>query len=185
MGSGFIISDDGYILTNNHVVDGADEIVVRFSDRLELTAEVIGQDPLSDMALIKVAAEGLPVVQIGRSRDLKVGEWVLAIGSPFGFDYSVTFMSFLFYSLPVFWVAVLAKAFLAIKFNDFLADPQVANNRKALAIHRKKLEVGQISALPVLQVQARLIGSEVLLLRVRNQRLAQRTDLHLALGGSF
>ena len=90
LGSGFIISDDGYILTNNHVVDGADEIVVRFSDRLELTAEVIGQDPLSDMALIKVAAEGLPVVRIGRSRDLKVGEWVLAIGSPFGFDYSVT-----------------------------------------------------------------------------------------------
>ena len=72
------------------MVDGADEIVVRFSDRLELTAEVIGQDPLSDMALIKVAAEGLPVVRIGRSRDLKVGEWVLAIGSPFGFDYSVT-----------------------------------------------------------------------------------------------
>ncbi len=90
LGSGFIISEDGYILTNNHVVDGADEIVVRFSDRLELNAEVIGADPRSDLALVKVAADGLPVARIGRSRDLKVGEWVLAIGSPFGFDYSVT-----------------------------------------------------------------------------------------------
>ena len=90
LGSGFIISDDGYILTNNHVIDGADEIIVRFSDRLELNAEVIGQDPRSDLALVKVEADGLPVARIGQSSDLKVGEWVLAIGSPFGFDYSVT-----------------------------------------------------------------------------------------------
>jgi len=90
LGSGFVIEADGYILTNNHVVDGADEIVVRFNDRLELTAEVVGSDPRSDLALLKVAAEGLPTVKLGDSDRLRVGEWVLAIGSPFGFDYSVT-----------------------------------------------------------------------------------------------
>ena len=90
LGSGFIISDDGYILTNNHVVEDADEILVRFSDRRELQAEVIGADKRSDLALLKVEAEGLPKVRLGRSENLEVGEWVLAIGSPFGFDYSVT-----------------------------------------------------------------------------------------------
>ena len=91
LGSGFIISDDGYILTNNHVVDEADEVIVRLSDRREFKAEVIGKDKRSDVALLKIAADNLPkVVQIGSTEDLEVGEWVLAIGSPFGFDHSVT-----------------------------------------------------------------------------------------------
>lgn len=90
LGSGFIISSDGYILTNNHVVQGADEIVVRLSDRRELDAQLIGADERADLALLKVAASGLPAVKLGNSDKLKVGEWVLAIGSPFGFDYSVT-----------------------------------------------------------------------------------------------
>jgi serine protease Do len=89
LGSGFVLGD-GYILTNNHVVDGADEIVVRFSDRRELDAELVGSDPRSDLALLKVDAKNLPAVRLGDSDKLKVGEWVLAIGSPFGFDYSVT-----------------------------------------------------------------------------------------------
>lgn len=90
LGSGFIISADGYILTNNHVVENADEILVRLNDRSEYLAEVIGTDPSSDLALLKVAAKNLPAVKIGDSDKLQVGEWVLAIGSPFGFDYSVT-----------------------------------------------------------------------------------------------
>ncbi len=89
LGSGFVLGD-GYILTNNHVVDGADEILVRFSDRRELNAELVGADPRSDLAVLKVDAEDLPGVVLGDSEELKVGEWVLAIGSPFGFDYSVT-----------------------------------------------------------------------------------------------
>ena len=91
MGSGFIISKDGYILTNNHVVENASQILVRFSDRSELEAELIGADPRSDLALLKVeSSSDLPTLEIGSSERLKVGEWVLAIGSPFGFDYSVT-----------------------------------------------------------------------------------------------
>jgi serine protease Do len=90
LGSGFVIGGDGYILTNNHVVDGADEIIVRFNDRRELTATLVGADPRSDLALLRVEAADLPVVKLGRSEALQVGEWVLAIGSPFGFDYSVT-----------------------------------------------------------------------------------------------
>jgi serine protease Do len=90
LGSGFIISADGYILTNNHVVEDADEIVVRMNDRRELVATVVGADPRSDLALLKVNAANLPVVKLGHSNNLKPGEWVLAIGSPFGFDYSVT-----------------------------------------------------------------------------------------------
>ena len=90
LGSGFIISADGYILTNNHVVEDAAEIVVRMNDRRELVATVIGADPRSDLALLKVNAGNLPVVKLGHSTNLKPGEWVLAIGSPFGFDYSVT-----------------------------------------------------------------------------------------------
>ncbi|MBS0569746.1 MAG: Do family serine endopeptidase, partial [Proteobacteria bacterium] len=90
MGSGFIISSDGYVLTNNHVVDGADQIVVRLSDRRELDAKVIGTDTDSDIALLKVNATGLPTVAIGDSSKLKPGQWVVAIGSPFGFDHSVT-----------------------------------------------------------------------------------------------
>ncbi|ASK33488.1 serine peptidase [Alcanivorax sp. N3-2A] len=90
LGSGFIISSDGYVLTNYHVVGNADEIVVRLQDRRELDAKVVGSDEQSDLALIKVEAKDLPVVDIGSSDALKVGEWVLAIGAPFGFDSSVT-----------------------------------------------------------------------------------------------
>lgn len=91
LGSGFILSKDGYVLTNNHVIAGADEIFVRLSDRRELQAELVGADPRSDLALLKIeAGDDLPVVRMGKSSELKAGEWVLAIGSPFGFDYSVT-----------------------------------------------------------------------------------------------
>jgi serine protease Do len=90
LGSGFVLSDDGYILTNNHVVSEADEVIVRLSDRRELIAEVVGTDQQSDVALLRVEADNLPAVKLGNSRDLKVGEWVLAIGSPFGFDHTVT-----------------------------------------------------------------------------------------------
>ena len=90
LGSGFIISSDGYILTNAHVVEGADEIDVRFTDKRQLQAKVIGADRRSDVALIKVEATALPVVKFGDPSRLKVGEWVVAIGSPFGFDNTVT-----------------------------------------------------------------------------------------------
>lgn len=91
LGSGFILSKDGYVLTNNHVIAGADEIFVRLSDRRELQAQLVGADPRSDLALLKIeAGDDLPVVRMGKSSELKAGEWVLAIGSPFGFDYSVT-----------------------------------------------------------------------------------------------
>jgi len=90
LGSGFIISEDGYILTNHHVISDADEIEVSLSDRRSFSAKIIGSDKGSDIALIKIDAEKLPVVKIGKSHQLEVGEWVLAIGSPFGFDHSVT-----------------------------------------------------------------------------------------------
>lgn len=90
LGSGFIISADGYVLTNHHVVKDATEIVVRLSDRRELVAKLIGSDEKSDVALLKIEANDLPVVKMGRQADVKVGEWVLAIGSPFGFEATVT-----------------------------------------------------------------------------------------------
>lgn len=90
LGSGFVITSDGYILTNRHVVADAEEIQVRFSDRRFYDAEVIGSDKASDVALIKIDATDLPTVEIGESQGLDVGEWVLAIGSPFGFDHTVT-----------------------------------------------------------------------------------------------
>jgi serine protease Do len=90
LGSGFIVSKDGYIMTNYHVVKDADEVIVRLSDRRELKAEIIGADARSDVALLKIDATGLPVAKIGKSSELEVGEWVLAIGSPFGFDHSAT-----------------------------------------------------------------------------------------------
>jgi serine protease Do len=91
LGSGFIISSDGYILTNNHVVAHADSVTVRLQDRRILTAKVVGTDPTYDIALLKVdAGKPLPTVRIGDSHTLKPGQWVLAIGSPFGFDYTVT-----------------------------------------------------------------------------------------------
>jgi serine protease Do len=91
LGSGFIISEDGYILTAAHVVEGADEVVVHLSDRREFVAEVVGSDKRSDVALLKIDADKLPkVVDIGSTENLEVGEWVLAIGSPFGFGHSAT-----------------------------------------------------------------------------------------------
>ena len=91
LGSGFIISEDGYVVSNYHVVREADEIIVRLSDRREYVAKVVGTDPRSDIAVLKVEAEKpLPVLKLGKSSNLQVGEWVLAIGSPFGFDHSVT-----------------------------------------------------------------------------------------------
>ena len=89
-GSGFIFESDGYIITNHHVVDGADQIIVRLADRREFEAELIGSDPLSDIALLKIDASGLPTLKLGDSDSLKPGEWVVAIGSPFNFDQSVT-----------------------------------------------------------------------------------------------
>jgi serine protease Do len=90
LGSGFIISEDGYLLTNHHVIADADKVIVRLADRRELEAEVIGSDKRSDVALLKIEANDLPTVQLGKSEAVEVGEWVLAIGSPFGFDHSVT-----------------------------------------------------------------------------------------------
>ncbi|ADJ27628.1 DegQ family serine endoprotease [Nitrosococcus watsonii] len=90
LGSGFVISSDGYIITNNHVIRDADEVIVRFSDRRELEAEVVGSDERSDLALLKVEAKNLPTLKQSSASQLKVGEWVLAIGSPFGFEHSAT-----------------------------------------------------------------------------------------------
>ncbi|MFH0350703.1 MAG: DegQ family serine endoprotease [Chromatiales bacterium] len=90
LGSGFILSKDGYVISNYHVIKEADEIWVRLSDRREFLAKPIGHDERSDLAVLKIEATDLPIVKLGRSSDLKVGEWVLAIGSPFGFDHSVT-----------------------------------------------------------------------------------------------
>ncbi len=90
LGSGFIISPDGYVLTNHHVIDGADKVIVHLADRRELQAKVVGSDANSDIAVLKIAASNLPVLRLSDSRNLKPGQWVLAIGSPFGFDHSVT-----------------------------------------------------------------------------------------------
>jgi serine protease Do len=90
LGSGFVISGDGYILTNAHVVDNADEITVKLTDKREYRARVIGADKRTDIALLKIEASGLPTVRLGDPSRLKVGEWVVAIGSPFGFESTVT-----------------------------------------------------------------------------------------------
>lgn len=89
-GSGFIISADGLILTNHHVVDGADEIKVRLTDNREFTGKVLGSDAKTDIAVVKIDAKDLPYLTMGNSDELKVGEWVAAIGSPFGLDNTVT-----------------------------------------------------------------------------------------------
>ena len=89
-GSGFIVSHDGYILTNAHVVDHANEVTVKLTDRREFKAKVVGVDKATDVALIKIDAKNLPTVRIGDSHNAKVGEWVVAIGSPYGFENSVT-----------------------------------------------------------------------------------------------
>ena len=90
VGSGFIVTADGYILTNAHVVDGADQVTVKLSDKRELAAKVVGVDPMTDIAVVKVDAKGLPTVKIGDPAKTRVGEWVAAIGSPFGMEHSVT-----------------------------------------------------------------------------------------------
>ena len=91
LGSGFLISEDGYVISNYHVVREADEVIVRMSDRKEYVAEIVGTDPRSDIAVLKIEADKpLPSLKLGKSANLEVGEWVLAIGSPFGFDHSVT-----------------------------------------------------------------------------------------------
>ena len=90
MGSGFIYSADGYVITNHHVIADADQIIVKLNDKRELEAELIGSDPSSDIALLKIKAKKLKPVKIGSSENLKVGQWVLAIGSPFGFESTVT-----------------------------------------------------------------------------------------------
>ena len=90
LGSGFIISRDGFVLTNHHVVNNASEIIVKLKDRRELVAKLIGSDESTDVALLKVESKDLPVFEIGNPDDLQVGEWVLAIGTPFGFEQSVT-----------------------------------------------------------------------------------------------
>src|SRR6188768_2165850 len=90
LGSGFIISQDGYILTNAHVVEAAEEITVKLTDKREFKAKVIGADRRTDIALIKIDATGLPAVRFGDPAKLKVCEWVVAIGSPFGFENTVT-----------------------------------------------------------------------------------------------
>lgn len=90
LGSGFIISEDGYIVTNNHVVDGADDVRVKLSDDREFAAKVVGTDPRTDVALVKIDEDGLVPVSFGDSKNLEIGEWVLAIGSPFGLDQTVT-----------------------------------------------------------------------------------------------
>ncbi|HFB65283.1 MAG TPA: Do family serine endopeptidase [Aeromonadales bacterium] len=90
LGSGFIISDDGYILTNRHVVNDAEKVTVFLSDRREFVAKIIGMDEGTDVALLKIEAKNLPVVKIGDSDALETGEWVMAMGAPFGFDHTVT-----------------------------------------------------------------------------------------------
>ena len=90
LGSGFIISKNGYVLTNNHVIEGAETVIVRLNDRREFIAEIVGTDPRTDVAILKLDATDLPVAKIADSDDVTRGQWVVAIGSPFGFDYSVT-----------------------------------------------------------------------------------------------
>ena len=90
MGSGFIVDSDGIVLTNAHVVEGANEVRVRLTDRREFKGKVLGADKATDLAVVKIDAKGLPTVKLGDPRSIKVGEWVLAIGSPFGFENTVT-----------------------------------------------------------------------------------------------
>jgi len=90
LGSGFVLSADGLIMTNAHVVEGADEVIVTLTDKREFKARIIGSDKRSDIALVKIEATGLPAVKVGDVNRLKVGEWVMAIGSPFGLDNTVT-----------------------------------------------------------------------------------------------
>ena len=90
VGSGFILSSDGYVMTNAHVVDGADEVYVTLPDKREFKAKIIGSDKRTDVAVVKIEASGLPAVKVGDVNKLRVGEWVMAIGSPFGLENTVT-----------------------------------------------------------------------------------------------
>ncbi len=90
VGSGFILSADGFVMTNAHVVEGADEVIVTLTDKREMKARIIGSDRRTDVAVVKIDATGLPFVRVGDVNNLRVGEWVLAIGSPFGLDNTVT-----------------------------------------------------------------------------------------------
>ena len=90
VGSGFLISGDGYLLTNNHVVEGSDEIIVTLQDKREFKGKLIGTDPKSDVAVVKIDGTDLPTLKIGDPAKLRVGEWVIAIGSPFNLDNTVT-----------------------------------------------------------------------------------------------
>ena len=90
VGSGVIITSDGYIITNNHVIENADQIVVKLNDNREFDAEIVGKDPTTDLAVIKIDAKGLDYIEYGNSDDLKVGEWVLAVGNPFNLTSTVT-----------------------------------------------------------------------------------------------
>lgn len=90
LGSGVIISSDGYIVTNNHVIDGADELEITLNDKRTFNGQVIGADPTTDLALVKIEAENLPIIKMGDSDNLKIGEWVLAVGNPFGLTSTVT-----------------------------------------------------------------------------------------------
>lgn len=90
VGSGFILSADGFIMTNAHVVDGADEVLVTLPDKREFKARIVGADKRTDVAVVKIEATGLPAVKVGDVSRLRVGEWVMAIGSPFGLDNTVT-----------------------------------------------------------------------------------------------
>ena len=96
-GSGVIISEDGYIVTNNHVVEGADELTVTLNDNREYSARIIGTDKNTDLALIKVNAKNLPAITVASSDDIKVGEWVLAIGHPFNLRATVAKLSTFFF----------------------------------------------------------------------------------------
>lgn len=89
-GSGFIISSDGYVLTNHHVIEGSSKVIVHLADRREIEAKVVGSDPSTDVAVLKINAKNLPLLTVGDSKIVKPGQWVVAIGSPFGFDHSVT-----------------------------------------------------------------------------------------------
>ncbi|MEG0113745.1 MAG: trypsin-like peptidase domain-containing protein, partial [Comamonas sp.] len=90
LGSGFILTADGYVMTNAHVVEGADEVIVTLTDKREFKAKIVGADKRTDVAVVKIEATGLPAVKIGDVNRLRVGEWVMAIGSPFGLENSVT-----------------------------------------------------------------------------------------------
>ncbi|MBS58883.1 MAG: serine peptidase, partial [Alteromonadaceae bacterium] len=90
MGSGFILTSDGYIVTNNHVVENARQVIVRLPDRQEFDAKVVGTDPRSDLAVLKIDTKRLPTLELASGDNIRVGQWVLAIGSPFSLDFSVT-----------------------------------------------------------------------------------------------